>query len=69
MPNLTEYASFLVRIWKTPKHEPGNPQVEWHGELECIQSGQVWNFECPDKFFMSLREQIEKIGQSYSPKE
>lgn len=67
MPNLTKYASFLVRIWKITNLEPSNPQDEWHGELECIQSGKVWNFDCPDTFFTSLREQIEKIDQSHSP--
>lgn len=68
MTNLTKYASYLVRIWKTFDQEHGNPKDEWHGELECIQSGQVWKFECPDSFFTSLREQIEKIDQSHFPK-
>ena len=66
MSNLTKYASYLVRIWKTTNQEPGDQMDEWHGELECIQSGQVWKFECPDSFFTSLREQIEKIGQPFS---
>lgn len=66
MPNMTDYASFLIRIWKNNNQESDKSQKEWHGELECIQSGQSWNFNCPEAFFTVLHEQIEKVGYPHT---
>jgi hypothetical protein len=66
MPNLTDYASFLIRIWNSTCQDSGKSQEEWHGELECIQSGQSWNFKCPEAFFTVLQEQVEKVGSPHT---
>ncbi len=33
------YASFLVRLWRSAEPAPDDPQDDWHGEVEHIQSG------------------------------
>lgn len=57
MSRFLEYASFLVRlsrqVWS------GTHEVEWHGEVEHIQSGRRWTFRTPDDLLRFLRSQAE----------
>jgi hypothetical protein len=39
-----EYASFLVRLWRERSPEQPAPAIDWHGEVEHIQSGRRWTF-------------------------
>jgi hypothetical protein len=40
--DLEAYESFVVRIWRKPAANTGEPQ--WCGEIEQIQSGVRWGF-------------------------
>lgn len=37
-----QYASFLVRLWRSAEPEPNGSTEEWQGEVEHIQSGRRW---------------------------
>lgn len=39
-----QYASFLVRLWRSADPRPNGSTGEWQGEVEHIQSGQRWQF-------------------------
>jgi hypothetical protein len=39
-----QYASFLVRLWRSDEPQPDEPVGDWQGEVEHIQSGQRWRF-------------------------
>lgn len=64
MSGFTNYSSYLIRIWINKTWDGGKPREEWHGELECIQSGKSWKFERQDAFFSVFREQIENLRKS-----
>jgi hypothetical protein len=38
------YASFLIRMWREVESAAPDAVVDWHGEIEHIQSGQRWQF-------------------------
>lgn len=58
MSTSIEYASFLVRLWRTPVLE-GERTRPWHGEVEHIQSGRRWTFSTLDEVLTFLRRQAE----------
>jgi hypothetical protein len=39
-----QYASFLVRLWRSIEPEPVGLRATWHGEIEHIQSGKQLAF-------------------------
>ena len=39
-----QYASFLVRLWRSAEPRPNGSTDDWQGEVEHIQSGQRWQF-------------------------
>ena len=41
----SQYASFLVRLWRGAEAEPGSSTGEWQGEVEHIQSVRRCMFE------------------------
>jgi hypothetical protein len=42
-----QYASFLIRLWRSVDPDGGS-DLEWHSEVEHIQSGEVWSFSTLD---------------------
>jgi len=59
MSTSTTYASYLVRLWRQPVAE-SDGAVEWQGEVEHIQSGQQWRFECLPDLLTLLRVQADE---------
>jgi hypothetical protein len=63
-----QYASFLVRLWRSAEPRPNGSTGEWQGEVEHIQSGrrsafasigELWEFLCqPLAAGKSLREGV-----------
>jgi len=43
MSNVTDYASFLVRLWLEPKQQEDR-QI-WRFEVESIQTGELLRFD------------------------
>jgi hypothetical protein len=39
-----QYASFLVRLWRSAEPRPNGSNGDWQGEVEHIQSGRRWRF-------------------------
>ncbi|MGC8875050.1 MAG: hypothetical protein ACP5SI_11480 [Chloroflexia bacterium] len=62
MPKYLEYASFLVRLSREAGKGPED--VEWHGEVEHIQSGQRWMFPTLEDLLQFLRSQAESLQAS-----
>lgn len=52
-----QYASFLVRLWRSAEPRPNGSTDEWHGEVEHIQSGRRWRLGSPAELweFLSAR--------------
>ena len=38
-----QYASFLVRLWRSGPSAPEECDAGWQGEVEHIQSGRCWS--------------------------
>jgi hypothetical protein len=62
----TDYASFLVRLWRSRERGPSEHAASWHGEAEHIQSGQRWTFDTLDDLLRVLRQQAEAAERSRS---
>jgi hypothetical protein len=60
MDESTTYISFLVRLWREPGQETPALPVNWHSEVECIQTGQQWMFDTLDKLLDFLRQQMKQ---------
>lgn len=54
-----EYASYLVRLWREAGADQPKAAVEWHGEVEHIQSGRHWSFDTLDDTLEFLRRGAE----------
>jgi hypothetical protein len=54
-----EYASFLIRMWREVDPAAPGSVVEWHGEIEHIQSGRRYTFETLDEVADLLHESSE----------
>lgn len=59
----TEYASFLVRMWREPALKGRSPDAPWKGELEHIQSGRHWAFDGLEELFTALRQEACTPGE------
>jgi hypothetical protein len=57
-----QYASFLIRLWRSTTPEPAGPRTDWHGEIEHIQSGRRLAFA-------SVSELCELLCQSFGANE
>ena len=55
----TEYASFLVRLWREAGADATAPVADWQGEIEHIQSGHRWTFGTLDETLDFLRRQAD----------
>jgi hypothetical protein len=53
----TEYASFLLRLWREATSGRLEPAADWQSEIEHIQSGQHWTFDTLDDLLDFLRQQ------------
>ena len=57
MEEPTEYASFLVRLWRNGEPGQSEGSGDWQGEVEHIQSSQRWTFDTLDELLRVLRRQ------------
>ena len=53
-----QYASFLVRLWRTAEPESGGSGGDWQGEVEHIQSGRHSAFASPVELWEFLRQPL-----------
>ena len=56
-----QYASFLIRIWRETRAGETTPSVDWHAEVEHIQSNQYWVFKTEEELLVFLQQQSENI--------
>ena len=50
----SRYRSFLLRLWQ---EEEAETPATWHGEVESIQTGRKWEFDCLESILDFLRTQ------------
>jgi steroid delta-isomerase-like uncharacterized protein len=61
MAEITQYASFMLRLWRTHRPElSGN--ANWQSEIQHIQTGQRWSFHTIDALLNFLRQQTEEAN-------
>jgi hypothetical protein len=49
-----DYTSFLVRAWRD---QPGDERPgDWHGEIECVQTGTRWSFSTRGELLAFLQQ-------------
>ena len=53
-----QYASFLVRLWRTAEPESGGSSGDWQGEVEHIQSGRRSAFASIGELWEFLRQPL-----------
>lgn len=56
----TQYASFLVRLWREDDPERPGWFSDWQGEAEHIQTGRRWTFARLDELLSFLRRLAEE---------
>lgn len=64
----SQYASFLVRLWRSGDSAPDSSNGDWQGEVEHIQSGQRWRFASLAGLNRILRQPCE-VAEAQSPAE
>jgi hypothetical protein len=52
-----DYASFLVRLWRSREAEATEDGAGWQGEVQHIQSSQRWAFDTLDELLRVLGQQ------------
>ena len=52
------YNSYLVRSWRSDDGEQTG--MIWRGEVESIQTGQIWRFTRPESMLHFLEEGLGK---------
>lgn len=62
MPISIEYTSFLIRVWREQNPEREEPPADWCGEVEHIQTGQLWTFSTLDELLGFLHRQVNDLG-------
>lgn len=60
-----QYASFLVRLWRSGEPRPNDSTGEWQGEVEHIQSGRRWQFASLAGLDRILR-QLCRVAEAHS---
>jgi hypothetical protein len=53
-----QYASFLVRLWRSADPAPGSSNGDWQGEVEHIQSGKRLAFGSISELWEFLRQPL-----------
>jgi hypothetical protein len=52
-----QYASFLIRLWREESAHPVSTPIDWHSEVEHIQTGERWEFETLEELLTFLRRE------------
>jgi hypothetical protein len=65
----TDYASFLVRLWREPRLALPEAGADWQGELEHIQSGRRSTSDSLDGLLDLLRRQVTALVSGRPPHE
>jgi hypothetical protein len=55
-----QYASFLIRLWREESAEPVSTPIDWHSEVEHIQTGEQWEFDTFEGLLTFLRREVEE---------
>lgn len=45
MQHVSDYASYLVRLWQVAGEGQATRKSGWRAEVESIQSGESWRFD------------------------
>ena len=64
----TTYVSFLIRMWRERDPDQSERLGDWQGEVEHIQSGQLWTFRTIQDLFSLLHDQVEAPLESDRPR-
>jgi hypothetical protein len=62
MPSEIEYLSFLIRLWRKKEDNPMFPALDWHSEVEHIQTGEHWEFVTLNQLFDFLQRRTQDSG-------
>jgi hypothetical protein len=49
------YHAYLLRLWREEKEGT----IQWHSQIDHIQSGRRWSFDTLDRLLDFLRRQTE----------
>lgn len=60
------YMSFLIRLWHERSQEAPAPPIEWHSEIECIQTGQRWTFDTLEELLNFLHRHAKQVDEGGS---
>ena len=58
-----QYASFLIRLWREESVDPARTPIDWHSEVEHIQTGERWDFDTLDELLGFLRREAGDAGR------
>ncbi len=64
-----QYASFLIRVWRENKAGETSPSIDWHAEVEHIQSARYRAFVTVEDLLSFLKRQAENIPAYDHPDE
>jgi hypothetical protein len=53
-----QYASLLIRLWREGNPERASTSINWHSEVEHLQTGDCWSFQTLDELLGFLREEV-----------
>lgn len=68
MSTTIEYASLLIRLWRSDGTNPLEGSGEWHSEVEHIQTGERWEFVTLEELLDFLRrEATDRLPFSSPP--
>lgn len=57
-----QYASFLVRLWRSGEPVLAEPGNDWRGEIDHIQSGRHWKADNLEAVLATLRQLVTGLG-------
>jgi len=57
-----QYASYLIRLWREESADPVKAPIDWHSEVEHIQTGERWTFGTLEELLAFLRQEAGDAG-------
>lgn len=58
MSPTTQYASFLIRLWRENDAGACDGGVDWESEVEHVQTGERWAFHTVEELLAFPRQKV-----------
>ena len=52
-----QYASLLIRLWREGSPDRAGTSIDWHSEVEHLQTGDSWRFQTLEELLGFLRQE------------